>query len=202
MGTVPEHLADTVNRKLGRDVAGIAPTDRNVTVGTERDLADRSKYELVVVADADGMALAQNFRAGEEALRIMGRLGNMVKRGTGHRMMIQTSIAHSDLIKAMTSGNPLPYLEGELAQRAHDRLPPASEMMAVELRGELDPVEIGFALHATGATDVLGPAGNAPTYRWLLQGNMGGARVKLRPLVQHWRDRSITVRVDADPIDL
>jgi hypothetical protein len=75
-------------------------------------------------------------------------------------------------------------------------------MIAVELRGEGPTGEADLEIRALGAGTVLGPAtGNGRT-RWLLQGALGQVRVGLRPLVQAWREKDWTVRIDADPIDL
>jgi hypothetical protein len=81
-------------------------------------------------------------------------------------------------------------------------MPPASEIIAVELRGDGPTSEPDAAIRALGAETILGPAGTPEGSRWLLQGALGPVRLGLRPLVQAWRERGWTVRVDADPIDL
>ena len=202
MGTVPERLASAINRSFGERVAGPGTTSLPISVGSESDLAGQGRFDLAVVADADGLILAQHFRAGEEALRILGRIGNAVATGSGKRLMIQTSMPDSDVISTMRSGDPIPYLERLLVERARDRLPPAKAMMAVELRGVVETNEATSALHLDGVTSVLGPAEVEQGQRWLLQGDLRRAKVELRSLVQTWRDRGVTVRLDADPIDL
>jgi primosomal protein N' len=202
MGTVPERLASAINRAFGEMVAGSGSTSLPVSVGSESDLAGLGRFDLAVVADADGLIHAQHFRAGEEALRILGRLGNAVATGSGKRLMIQTSMPESDVISTMRSGDPIPYLERLLVERARDRLPPAEAMMAVELRGVVEANEATAALHLDGVTSVLGPAEVEQGQRWLLQGDLRRAKIELRSLVQRWRDRGVTVRLDADPIDL
>lgn len=202
MGTVPERLASAINRAFGETVAGSGSTSLPVSVGSESDLAGLGRFDLAVVADADGLIHAQHFRAGEEALRILGRLGNAVATGSGKRLMIQTSMPDSDVISTMRSGDPIPYLERLLVERARDRLPPAEAMMAVELRGVVEASDATAALHLDGVTSVLGPAEVEQGQRWLLQGDLRRAKIELRSLVQTWRDRGVTVRLDADPIDL
>jgi len=48
---------------------------------------------------------------------------------------------------------------------------------------------------------VLGPAVDGDATRWLLQGrDLRPVRVRLRGLVQQWRDVDTRVRIDADPV--
>ena len=48
-----------------------------------------------------------------------------------------------------------------------------------------------------------GPESGGGRTRWFLQaGSLGDARVRLRPMVQRWRDSGAKVRIDADPMDL
>ena len=72
---MPERLTTEVNRRLGQGTSGVHPTELPVSVGTERDLAGLDQMGLVVAADADSLMLGHNYRAGEEALRILARLG-------------------------------------------------------------------------------------------------------------------------------
>jgi len=202
MGSVPERLVSEINRRLGPGMSGVHPTQVSVSVGTERDLAGLSGMGLVVAADADSLMLGHNYRAGEEALRILARLANTLEVGPGRRMIVQTSLPESDLVTALRRGDPIPYLEAQLLARAHVGLPPASEIIAVELRGKGSTIEADTEIRALGAGTVLGPAVMPERNRWLLQGALGQVRLGLRPLVQGWRERGWAVRVDSDPIDL
>jgi primosomal protein N' (replication factor Y) len=202
LGTVPEQLVALVNRALGAGSAGLAGTDAPIEVGTERDLAGEGGFDLVIATDVDGLALGRDYRASEEALRILARLGNLVASGPGRRMMLQTSSPESALVDTLRSGDPIPYLEGVLAVRAREGLPPSTEMLAVELRGIDDAQEADEALRAAGAPGLMGPATGDDGFRWLVQGDLTRFRVKLRSLVRSWRDREVVVRIDADPIDL
>ena len=201
MGSVPERLVGEVNKRLGERIAGVAPTDLPIAVGTERDLTDPGALSLVVASDLDGLMLGHDYRAGEEAMRVMARLGNALGPGPGRRMMVQTSLPGSELVVALRRGDPIEYLEGLLSERARLGLPPASEMIAVELRGESPATEADGEIRELGAP-VLGPAASPDKARWLLQGNLGQARVGLRRLAHTWRERGLAVRIDADPIDL
>ncbi|HLF42245.1 MAG TPA: hypothetical protein VJA46_01810 [Acidimicrobiia bacterium] len=202
MGSIPERLVSEITRRLGHGVSGVDPTDLPVAVGTERDLAGLSPMDLVVAVDADSLMLGHNYRAGEEALRILARLANTLDVGSGRRMIVQTSLPDSALVATLRRGDPIPYLEAQLSERARAGMPPASEIIAVELRGEGPTAEPDAAIRALGAETILGPATTPEGSRWLLQGALGPVRLGLRPLVQAWRERGWTVRVDADPIDL
>jgi primosomal protein N' len=202
MGSVPERLSAEINRRLGRAISAVHPTDRPIAVGTERDLSGLRPVGLVVAADSDSLMLGQNYRAGEEALRVLARLANKLETGTGRRMMVQTSLPESSLMATLRRGDPIPYLESVLSERVQAGLPPASEMIALELRGEGSVGDADAEIRSLGAETVLGPATAGERSRWLLQGALGQVRLELRPLVQAWRERGWTVRIDADPIDL
>jgi primosomal protein N' len=202
MGSEPERLAAEINRKLGPDVAGVHPTRRLVAVGTERDLTSARAVPLAVAVDVDGLMLGHNYRTSEEALRILARLANLVETGHGRRMIAQTSLPESPLLTALRRGDPVPYLEGLLVERARLGLPPATDMLAVEIRDVDGPSRVDQDLRGLEPEAVLGPATVASGWRWLLQGRLGPLKPKLRPLVQAWRESGATVRIDADPIDL
>lgn len=202
LGTVPEQLTAMMNRSLGNGSAGLAGSGTPIEVGTERDLAGEGGFDLVIAADVDGLALGRDYRASEEALRILARLGNLVASGPGRRMMLQTSIPESALVDALRSGDPIPYLEVILAERAREGLPPSTEMLAIELRGIDGAEEAHQALREAGAPGLMGPAIGDEGFRWLVQGDLTRFRAKLRSLARSWRDREIVVRIDADPIDL
>ena len=202
MGSEPQRLVVEVNRRLGEDLAGLHPTGRLVTVGTERDLVSLEAVPLAVAVDVDGLMLGHNYRTSEEALRILARLANVVEPGHGRRMMAQTSLPDAPLVVALRRGEPVEYLEGLLGERARLGFPPASEMLAVEIREAADPTGFDRELRELGGASVLGPAPANPGWRWLIQGSLGRFKVALRPLAQRWRESGATVRFDADPIDL
>jgi primosomal protein N' (replication factor Y) len=201
LGTIPARLVAEINGRLGRDAAAVHPAPELISVGTERDLAALPLMALVVAADIDGLLLAPGFRATEEALRLLARLGNALERGPGRRMMIQTAHPSSELVATLTRGDPIPYLEKVLVERARDGLPPATEMLAVEIREHI-PEGVEEELASLGGVSLLGPLEIEQGLRWLLAGDLGKARLALRGLVGRWREAGATVRIDADPIDL
>jgi primosomal protein N' (replication factor Y) len=202
MGSEPDRLVTEINRRLGAAVAAVHPTDLPVAVGTERDLPGLEPAPLVVAVDVDGLMLGHNYRTTEEAMRILARLANLVEVGSGRRMMAQTSLPDAGLITALRRGDPMPFLEELLAERARLGLPPAAEMLAIEIRGVEAPNRFDDDLKRLDPPALLGPAPSAQGWRWLLQGVLGPLKVRLRPLVQKWRESGATVRIDADPIDL
>lgn len=201
MGTIPDRLAAELNRRLGVGVAGTEPAGHQVLVGTERDLAGLEPVSLAVAADADGMLEGAGYRHSEEALRQLARVANAIRRGRGHRLMVQTSRPDSQLMAALRRGDPVPYLENVLVERARGGFPPSTEMIAIEIRGT-SPQDIEQLVRSLPGADVLGPAVRDGAQRWLVTGDLEKARVELRRLAAQWRESGATVRIDVDPIDL
>ncbi len=174
-------------------------------VGSESDLAGLESQDLTVAVDCDGLILGTHYRAAEEALRILARLAGKVG-GKGSRSLLQTSQPDHPVIVALRLGDPIPFLEAEVASRQRMNFPPAGQLLVVETRGP-SPNPEQLAEASQGAT-LLGPAqrtlsSGETAQRWLFQGkDLGAVRLRLRPLVQGWRDAGTVVRIDADPIDL
>ncbi len=196
-----EQTVREINARLGAPVAGIAATASPVTVGTEKDLAGLRPVSLTVATNVDGMLMRPGYRTGEEALRQLARLANSLKPGSGHRMMVQTFDVAGPLVQALRKGDPIPYLERILVERAKTGVPPSTDMIAVEVRGE-QPAGLDGELRKLPDASVMGPIELEEGRRWLLEGDLGKARPALRQLARRWRDSGSTVRIDADPIDL
>jgi primosomal protein N' len=196
-----EQLISEINARLGSPAAAVLSEQPPVVVGTERDFAGIDPVALVVASNVDGMLMGSGYRTAEETLRQLARLGNLLKRGPGHRMMIQTFDPNSELVATLRRGDPMPYLERILVDRARTGVPPSTEMLAVEVRGE-QPPSIDSDLAALSGASVMGPLDIEGGRRWLLDGDLRTARVELRELVGRWRGPDTAVRVDADPIDL
>lgn len=201
MGTVPSRIIGELTRKVGEAKVGDAESDRQVIVGTERDLAGLANIDLAVAVDVDALIFGQNYRSSEEALRILARLVGSVRRGQGSRTILQTSNPDSPLLAALRRGDPLPYLETILAERARNGFPPSTEMMAIEVRD--DGLALATALlEELAGNMILGRVETDRGLRWLVQGDLGAIRPGLRKAVQKLRDSGATVRIDVDPIDL
>lgn len=202
MGTIPDRLITEINRRAGSPLAAEPGSNSKVAVGTERDLAGLDRVELAIAADVDGLLMGRSHRTTEEALRQLARLAIAVTGAKGTRMMIQTSNASSDLVTTLRRGDPIPYLERVLVDRAREGMPPATEMIAVEARDAVPESAASDLASLDSAPLLLGPVDVPHGKRWLLVGALGETRLELRDLVRSWRDAGSTVRVDADPIDM
>jgi primosomal protein N' (replication factor Y) len=182
--------------------AGPVGSDRAVWVGTERDLPAVRGVDLAVVVDSDGLIHAPNYRAGEDALRLLARVVETVGPGSGRRAMVQTGRPDDPVISALRHGDPTKYLDGVVAERAATRLPPIGEVLVVEL-DRPGTADVELRELAQGRAEVFGPAPRGEHRRWMVQGSdLRPIRVGLRRLVQGWRDAGTRVRIDVDPIDL
>lgn len=195
-----------VTEELGRlmpNRVSTSPGDTAVQVGSESDLARLDPQDLTVAVDADGLVLGSHYRSAEEALRILARLAGKVG-GRGSRCLVQTHLPEHPVLAALKKGDPLLFLESELGQRRQFGLPPAGELLVLEARGELPGGADTSVKEAAAGATVMGPATrNNGAVRWLLQApDLNRSRHNLRSLVQRWRDAGVTVRVDADPIEL
>lgn len=201
LGAGVGRIVDELARSIG-DAVGPPGSGRPVVVGTERDLPDQAPVDLAVAVDADALMLAPNYRAEEEALRLLARLAGLVRRGRGNRCIIQTGQPTHPALAALRHGHPTEFLAAVVASRNDQQFPPMGELIAIDVRD----TPAGFGEQLTGAAGdalVLGPAGTPDGERWLVQGSdLRQIRIRLRSLVQGWRDAGARVRVDADPIDL
>jgi primosomal protein N' (replication factor Y) len=194
-------VRDAIARSVGTDV-GVAGEGKLVTVGSERDLIGHGEVALSVAVDIDGMTHAPTYRAAEDAFRLLVRVAQLVDRGKGHRMLIQTAVADQPVVAALRSGRSGPFLKELLTQRRVSRFPPYGELIALEVDRTV-PVgdAITVAIGDTGR--VLGPAPMRDRDRWLIQGpDLTQARVALRQVAGTLRDKGARVRIDVDPIDL
>jgi primosomal protein N' (replication factor Y) len=197
VGRVVEELA----RSFG-DAVAASPGASPVLVGTERDLVGMADVSVGVALDVDGMLLAPNYRAEEEALRVLSRLATFVAGGSGSRLVLQTAQPRHRVVEALRRGRGADVVADMVADRGAAGFPPSRELMAVETGG--DPTSVIEGLDGLGpGVDVLGPAETRHGWRWLVQADdLKATRVQLRSLVQSWRDEGLRVRIDVDPIDL
>lgn len=199
LGAGAERIAEQLSRVVE---AGPVGSSAAVWVGTERDLPSVRGADLVVVVDADGLIHAPNYRAGEDALRLLARVAETVGAGSGKRCMVQTGRPEDAVISALRHGDPIDYLQAAVVERSQTRLPPAGEVLVVELD---QPREAGAELSALaeGRAEVFGPAEHGGRHRWMVQGSdLRSFRIGLRRLVQIWRDGGARVRIDVDPLEL
>jgi primosomal protein N' (replication factor Y) len=199
LGTGVSRMVEDFSRSFGSDV-GPAGSGCRITVGTERDLVGLAPVDLVVVVDPDIWILAPNYRADEDALRLLVRAALAAKPGRGRRAIVQTSLANHAVFDALRSGDPLPFMDAVVARREESGFPPVGELIALETDA---PDAAELLGEAAGEASLLGPAREAERERWLIQGrDLTRVRMRLRSAVRQLRDGGFRVRVDADPLDL
>jgi primosomal protein N' (replication factor Y) len=199
VGVGVQRIADDLVRTFGSDV-GPSGTGRRITVGTERDLAGLSPVDLVVVVDPDVWILAPNYRADEDALRLLVRAVLAAKPAGGRRAVVQTTLPSHPVFDALRSGDPVPFMEAVIARREEAGFPPVGELIALETDA-FDAAEL--LEEAAVGVSLLGPAREGKRDRWLIQGqDLTRVRLRLRGAVRQLRDGGFRVRVDADPVDL
>lgn len=156
--------------------------------------------DLVVVVDPDAAILAPNYRADEDALRLLARAVLAARPGRGRRALVQTALSGNRVFDALRSGNPLAFMSETLRKREESGFPPVGDLIALETDAtDAKPVLVD----AAGDGSLLGPAREGERDRWLIQGrDLSDVRLRLRSAVQHLRDGGARVRVDVDPVDL
>lgn len=195
-------IIDDVSGLVGPDAVGRTGDTKLVTVGTERDLIGIHNVGLAVAVDIDGFTMAPHYRAAEDALRLLVRLAQTVKRGAGYRCVIQTAEVDQPVITALVSGRSGDFLAAELVSRTRYGFPPSGSLIAIETDGSHDAASLLHDQVSSHAT-ILGPAPIGDRMRWLLQGrDLDQARLALRPVLSTLRSSGAKVRVDVDPIDL
>lgn len=200
IGLVASRVVDDLRRSI--DSVGPAGSGEAIEVGTERDLAAGRPIDVAVVLGLDGIALAPNYRADEEALRLTARVAGFVRPGSGRRCIVETSMPEDPVVRALVSGRPEEYMTAVVDDRGEAGLPPATELLVIELSGP-PPEAATLQELQPGAATVMGPAPSRRGTRWLVQGtDLRPFRLALRSTVHEWREEGRSVRIDVDPIDL
>jgi primosomal protein N' (replication factor Y) len=121
------------------------------------------RADIVAFLEFDQELLAPRYRAGEQALALLGRAARVVGgRDGGGRLLLQTRMPRHPVIESVLHADPSRLASVELAARTALRFPPAAALAAVsgeaaaayveQLRGRID-------------VDVMGPADGA----WLVR---------------------------------
>lgn len=201
LGAGAGRVVGELRRRLGARVTPVGDGGA-VVVGTERDLPSVGAVDLAVVIDADALILAPHYRAEEDALRTLARAALTVGRGRGRRCLVQTGQARHRVFATLRHGHATDFLRTLLAERELAGFPPVSQLLAVEVTGAA-PSSDAELREAAGTSTVLGPAGTDGAQRWLVSGaDLRPVKLRLRGLVQRWRDAGMRVRIDADPVRL
>jgi len=203
LGAGVGRISEVLRRAYGDGAVGAVGSEAPIWVGTERDIPSLAGVGLGVVGDADGLILGSAYNAAEEALRIFARLAACIPFGNGRHLIVQTSQPNHPVMAALRSGDPLPFLEEELRVRQEFGLPPAGEVIVVEVTGGTRDAKITLQEVVGAGATLLGPAERSGKLRWLIQGrDLSAVRSLLRPAVQRLRDGGAAVRLDVDPLDL
>ncbi len=202
VGAAAGRVLEDLRRTFG-DGAGPAGSGAILQVGTERDIPNSGTVGLSVVIDADSMLLRPHYRAEEDTLRILARVAATVRRGRGHRCVVQTRMPDHRVLAAMRHGSGTEAVSDWQVERDAEQLPPFGELLALEITEA--PPSIDEELRELAGDDiaVFGPGESGDRSRWLVQApDLRQLKIRLRPKVQNWRDKKIKVRVDADPLDV
>lgn len=203
LGAGTGRVTAELGRIVDRTVVGPVGSDALVMVGTERDLTDVGAVDLAIAVDADGLLMGTNYRAAEDALRVLARMAATVGRGRGKRAIVQTARPGHPVIAALRRGDPLEFLTKEAADRQAYRLPPSGEIIVLEVSDAPEWTADSIAGLQEKNASVLGPASVQGAARWLLQGeDLDAVRTELRQIVHRLRESGASVRIDVDPIEL
>lgn len=202
VGAGAGRVLDSLETAFG-DTATAAGGAGLIQVGTERDIPPPGSVGLAVVVDADSMLLRPHYRAEEDTLRILARAASTVRRGRGHRCVLQTRMPDHRVLQAMRHGAASDVIAEWLAERSAEQLPPYGELLALELTDAAPDVDTALRELAGAGVAVFGPGELRGTTRWLIQApDLRSFKLRLRAQVQGWRDKGMKVRVDADPLDV
>lgn len=203
LGAGEERIKEVLGSVFGRERVGPVGSDRSIWVGTERDVPFLIDVDVGVVLDADGLVLGTAYNAAEEGLRIMARLAGAIPFGDGRRLIVQTAQPAMAVLRALRSGDPLPFLRQELEERRKLLLPPAGDVLIVEVTPDSETAGSLLRSAMDDGVALLGPVVRKETARWLVQGrDLAETKQRLRAVVQSLRDAGCKVRVDVDPMDL
>jgi len=202
LGAAVGRVLEELRRTFGDAVGGVGHGGL-IEVGTERDIPPAAARGLAVVVDVDSMLLRPHYRAEEDTLRILTRVAATVRRGRGHRCVIQTRMSDHRVLASLRHGRSEDIVSEWLREREAEQLPPYGELLAIELTGDLDSADDELRNSLGSEIAVFGPGEAGPARRWLIQApDLRRAKIQLRSHVQNWRDRGLKVRVDADPLDV
>jgi primosomal protein N' (replication factor Y) len=161
---VREELAALIPGSTVVDVdagTGELVPDADIVVGTEAALhrvdIRRRRPVLVAFLDLDQELLAPRFRAGAQALWLLGRGAQLLaaRPRDETRLLVQTRLPEHVVVRAVTSGRPQLVNEDEILRRQALRYPPFGAL--AELTGEDDALAVAVK-ELAAATTTLGPS--------------------------------------------
>ncbi|MGD9702166.1 MAG: hypothetical protein AB7Q42_06320 [Acidimicrobiia bacterium] len=183
-------LREELEAAAGRPVVEVTaalPDDQpvpeaDVYVGTEAVLHRVHDADVVAFLDFDAELLAPRFRATEQAMALLVRAARLVgPRADGGRIIVQTRLAHHDVLGAALFADPGRLVESERSRRRSLGFPPfaaiaslsgsGTEQYAASLRGVPELAVLGgdervlvraadWATLADGLASVVRPVGS------------------------------------------
>ncbi|MGH9184598.1 MAG: hypothetical protein ACRD0U_02100, partial [Acidimicrobiales bacterium] len=148
-----------------RDARAERPGAARVYVGTEAVLHQAAASDVGIVAflDFDQELLAPRYRAGEEAMGLLGRAARVLGgRSRGGRLVVQTRLPRHPAVVAALHADPDRLADAERTRRSELGFPPFAALAAVS--GPAAPAFIE-RFGAPLGVEVLGPDDG----RWLLR---------------------------------
>ena len=197
LGAAVGRVVEVLRGLVGNEPVGRVDQARQIMVGSEADLVAVPPVDLAVVVDADGLVMGHNYRATEDALALLARVAATVRRNGKARMMLQTADLRHPVYRALATADPSSFLKEELALRRNLSLPPAGEVMVVEVEGTEDETILEDVME--GAI-IFGPGRSGNRLRWIVQSDdLTNVKGLLRERITLLRRRRLKVRVDVDP---
>lgn len=132
---------DTAHR-YDEIVANFSCRNLDIIVGTQIviDSLDMSNVGIVCVVNADNLLSVADFRATEQAFRIILSLSRQARK-VGAELIIQTSSHSNSLIKNAINEDIKTFYRDELAQRSQSGYPPFARLMEIDMRST-DPSKL------------------------------------------------------------
>lgn len=123
------------SKKYEEIVQQFATQKADIIVGTQMiiDGIDFSNVGVIAVANADNLLSVADFRASEQAFRLLYSLA-LSARTAGAEIVIQTSSYDNEIIREALSDNPLEFYTREIQHRLEAHYPPFSRLVTLDMR--------------------------------------------------------------------
>jgi primosomal protein N' (replication factor Y) len=161
-----------------------------IHLGTEAVLHRVQQADVVAFLDIDVELLAPRFRAAEQALGLLARAARLVGGRTGGgRLLVQTRLAHHEVLDAVLHADPARLVPAELERRRALGFPPARALAVVGGPDAASAVEV---LRRHHGVVLAGPADG----RWLVRAPTWEALADALAAIPRAAGK---VRVEVDP---
>ncbi len=213
-----DHLSGKNKREgiIGKIIEG----EYDIIIGTQITAKGHHfpKLTLVGIIDADIGLMGADLRAAEKCFQLLhqvsGRAGREKQQG---KVLIQSYLPDSSVIKALSSGDRDDFLELELSNREMSLMPPFSRLVAIIISSKKEKaaeklahliVQKSHAYFANQDIQVLGPV-PAPIY--IVRGNYrfrilvrSGLKVNIQKAIKSFllgfkKPSSLSIKIDVDP---